>query len=225
VKIWHGIHPGDEELILNRIKESRRTYNRKEQRAELLIRNAQFIKEWRELEGQPELEPTIINWGGFCGRWGLSQIWDGWPGSLAKFVQTTPGLVYHPIWAGQSIDWYELAPFPDDKKPDYLLIKIDPWTSLDDIKSIWHRVKELKKAVFSYADKNKSNFGCALCWYDLNKKYRMSLGKIARLWIQEEASYIKDLESYKITVREGIKRIDQYIKRLTPGSYLINIPQ
>ncbi len=220
-----NIQLGKEELILKRIRESKRAYSRKEQRAELLIRNAQFIKEYLEKERMPEYEPTVVNYGDFCDRWGISQMWDGRLPSLAKSVKTKPGLIYHASFADESLDWEEIALMPNINIPDYLLIRIDPWTSLSDIKLNWRRIERMKKTIYGFSEKGKSNFARALCWYDLNKRYRLSLGKTMRLWIQEQEPYIQDAESFKITVREGIKRIERYIKRLTPHPQLVHKPE
>ncbi|TFH49516.1 MAG: hypothetical protein E4G89_04710 [Methanothrix sp.] len=86
----------------------------------------------------------------------------------------------------------------------------------EDITAIWKQVEELKKKIFGFSDRDKWNFGDALCWYDLNKQYKMSFGKIALLWVKERAPHIRDIESFRITVREGFKRIKRYIARLTP---------
>jgi hypothetical protein len=235
MKIWYGILPGYEEFILARIKESRREYGRKEQRAELLIRNTQFMKDFRKLQEKREASDNLhesgeeifeLAFSRFCEKWGVSRRWNMETGSLSKFIETKPGLLYNPIWAGlPEFDISEVKLFPDDQKPDYLYVKIDPWTTLEDMKVIWGRIEELKKAIFGYSDKEKWNFGQALCWYDLHKQEKWGYGKIASVWIQEEAPHIDDTESFRITVREGIKRIDRYIKRLTPQTEIINIPQ
>ncbi len=237
MKIWYGIHPGYEEFILNRIKESRRKYSRREQRAELLIRNPQFMEKWQDIQETHKKAAMIggqkwaddfarLQVNGLCERWGISKKWDATKASLSKFIETEPGLVYHPIWAGLPVDPAEARIFPDNLRPDYLYIKIDPWTLRDDVVAAWPRVEKLKKVIFGYSGKGKSNFGQALCWYDLHKQQRWGYGKIASVWIQEEAPHIRDTESFRITVREGIKRIDRYIKRLTPPTpEVINIPQ
>jgi hypothetical protein len=229
--VWIEIHPGYQNLILNRIKESNRSYSKAEQRAELLMRNEKFIAEWRFIEG-PESENALVDWGAFCARWGIRHTWNGWPPTLAAHIRTSPGLLYHPLIFGteQGIKWDELVPFPDTgdrspyNRPDYLLVQIDPWTSSDDVKKLWPRIEKLKKQIFGYSEKDKWNFGEALCWYDLRTNYRYSFGKIALLWQMEKAPHEHE-DDIKTRVRLGIKRISSYIQRLTPLVELINVKQ
>lgn len=47
-----GIDPVSKKPIMKRIRESRRAYDRKKQRAELLIRNPEFLKEYQVLQDQ-----------------------------------------------------------------------------------------------------------------------------------------------------------------------------
>lgn len=251
---WIEIHPGYQNLIRNRIKESEKEYTRQEQRAELLLRNPQFIKDLQEQHEVRELggrSPEVDRWlssseegltikdaldksGEFltetglfrlCDRWGISRRWDMDKGSLSRFIEAAPSLLYNPSWAGLPTNLaVDAKIFPDDSRPDYLYIKIDPWTLPKDITSSWGRIEKLKKAIFGFSDHGKWNFGEALCWYDLRMKYRYSFGKIALLWQMEKAPHENE-DDLKTRVRIGIKRIAGYIKRLTPAVELISIPQ
>lgn len=245
---WIEIHPGYQNLIRNRIKECDKAYTRQEQRAELLLRNPQFMEELKSikdlkkryrfiaeyfntenealrlelLKSGEEFPFILLN--KLCDRWGISRKWDAEKASLSRFIETEPGLVYHPIWAGLPVDFTDVKIFPDSQKPDYLYIKIDPWTLPKDISASWGRIEKLKKAIFGFSDHDKWNFGEALCWYDLRMKYRYSFGKIALLWQMEKAPHENE-DDLKTRVRLGVKRIAGYIKRLTPAIELINIPQ
>jgi len=199
------------ERINRRIAESHKKYSPKEQLAALLIRNNQFLKEWWRIESIGD--NVVIPWGRFCDRWKINQLWNGSLHNLSEFVRVEPGLIYDPLHAWPLTNGFELVPFPPDR-PDYLYIKIEPWTNVDDIQ--WKRIKELKKAIFGYIDQEKNSFEKAICWYDLHNQEKLGYGQIAEIWIEKEARYIEDKESFKITIREGIKRIKRYIQRLTP---------
>jgi hypothetical protein len=228
-KIWIGIHPGYEELIANRIAESRKKYSRADQRAELLWRNSKFREGFRELRKKVLTDgaQTMVDFGFFCDRWGISRKWPGGDlPTLRPFVKTAPDIIFHPLAVGlrgPSVDRGELCRLDTDQL-DCLLIRVNPWTSRKDVEAAWGHIEKLKKAIFGYSDKEKGGFGPSLCWYDLHKQYRFSFLKIARLWIQFEAPYIKDEESLKITIREGVKRIGRYIDRITPLMEIVNIP-
>lgn len=72
--------------------------------------------------------------------------WDGEIDSLSKFIKDTPIIIYDALSARESaIPSGELEPLPDDSEFNYLYLKIDAWTSLDDIKKIWPPHSRFKK--------------------------------------------------------------------------------
>jgi hypothetical protein len=257
-------------LVMTRIQESRGAYDRKKQRAELLIRNPEFIKEYKELQDQ------IINEGfaeafwpyeSFCMRWGLDRRWHCSIPSISEFIRTTPLLVYNPKWVSNSEEYPSIGFLPNEKNSDFLFVKIDPWINLKDVEEAWPQVENLKKRIFDYSEKGKSGFGRDLCWYDLNKTHHLSPGKIACLWSEfcpkdidllvmkrikrDEADLLREEDvrdllaeikndpsmselrgqfelerklyvkgpgsSFRLAVRESIKRMGRYIKRVKPA--------
>jgi hypothetical protein len=99
-----------DEQILNRIKESRREYDKKTQRAELLIRNKQFIKELKEtpadfvvdFEDRLKFKTKKLSVDGvnlyinvesfskfknFCLKWHIHSPWDGNIDTLSEFIK------------------------------------------------------------------------------------------------------------------------------------------
>jgi len=69
--------------IRKRIEESKKKYDRKSQRAALLLRNETFLKESYR---QPK-------WIKFCERWGIHSNWDGDIKTLQQFSQKTETLL------------------------------------------------------------------------------------------------------------------------------------
>lgn len=106
--------------IHKRIEESRKRLNKKEQRAELLKRNDQFLQEYKEkitfdlgFKKYPnisrewlDLERWLISLKNnfvlnfslrmFCRKWRISLRWDGRLESLGRFVHVGPMLSYDP---------------------------------------------------------------------------------------------------------------------------------
>jgi hypothetical protein len=233
-KIGVGVQPGHEELIVNRIKESSRSYTREEQRAELLFRNPSFKKDLagvlrlvskaKGLRGSSNRDgvdyifeywksKAEMRFWQFCTRWQIYENWNLNQDVLSRFVKMEPGLLYGSLKAG---GWNSQTPYPGTDSDNFIYLRIEPWTKLEDVKALWRKVEKLKKDIFGYSEKDKDGFGNSLCWYDLRHEYELSPLRIARLWIRCAAPYIQDEASYKITVREGIKRIERYIERLTP---------
>jgi len=183
-----------EKEILNLIKKSKKNYDRPSKRAELLKRNKKFIEELREIYSQIgkqffklqreyvksgknrnffKKHHEILNdgfeeWFPFCEKWHIDYYWDGQIRSLIKYIKKTLPII------------------PDSfifrEKEAKLMFEIDAWTSLDDIKEIWPRVKKLQNQYFSSKVAKKSNFGRDLVFYDLSNKYKLKPRRIAELW-------------------------------------------
>jgi len=241
---WAGINPDHKKGIVELIKAAARPYMREEQRAELLFRNPAFKRELQKVErlvakarkvrgtsnrnGRDYVfewhkSKALLQYWRLCDRWQISYKWNLNKDALPQSVFMKPRLLYDNL-AMDLLD-PEIAPYPGTGVPQYLYLRIEPWTKLEDVKVIWRRVEELKKTIFGYSDRDKDSFGNTLCWFDLHKLYGLSFLKIARLWIQEAAPYIRDEESFKITVRQGIKRIKRYIERLTPAKDPVASPK
>jgi hypothetical protein len=228
---WAGIRPEHKKQILGRIKASTHTYGREEQRAELIFRNPDFRRDLRRVQkwvswvkqGRKSKYRALSLFSELCNHWQIRENWNLSKDTLPQCVKMDIGVIYGSAEKGW---WDSDTPYPGVDSEAFIYVRIDPWTKREDLEAAWGRIEDLKKTVFGYSDKDKDSFGNMLCWYDLNKEYGLSLLVIARLWMQEmaplmltrEASKKGTLpdESFKITVREGIKRIEGYIDRLTP---------
>jgi len=201
-----------DEQILNRINESKREYDKKTQRAEMLIRNKQFIKELKEtpadfvvdFEDRLKFKTKKLSVDGvdlyinvesfskfknFCLKWHIHSPWDGNIDTLSEFIKESPEIICEPVnYSLVNGDIY----FPDKEivRPEglesvnYLYIKVDAWTSLEEVKKIWPRVEKFQRTIFNYKAELKSNFSRDLCWYDLKTTHNLSSSKIAKLWIK-----------------------------------------
>lgn len=201
-----------DEQILNRIKKSKREYDKKTQRAELLIRNKQFIKGLKktpadfvvDFEDRSKFKTKKISVDGvdlyinvesfskfkkFCLRWHIYSTWDGNIDTLSEFIKDSPEIICEPVnylLVNGRIYFpdKEIIRSEDLEGINYLYIKVDAWTSLEKIKEIWSRIEEFQRTIFNYKAELKSNFSRDLCWYDLKTKFNLSYGKIAKLWIK-----------------------------------------
>jgi hypothetical protein len=235
---WDEFSLSQKNLIVSRIAATGRSYSREEQRAELLLRNSYFLKGlqrvYRLIKKANSIRGAHIykgvdagfeygkqrayaEMGRLCDRWQISQKWNAKKETLPQFVILKPRFIYDS--PAHNWPYWEMAQYPGVGQ-EYLYLRIDPWTSREDFTSSWREARRLQRAIFGFSEKEKSNFGASLCWYDLHSDYHLSPLRVARLWIQEAAPHVRDEESFKITVREGIKRIERYIKRLTPSEEL-----
>jgi len=151
---------------------------------------------------------TIEQYMKFLRKWHISSNWDGEINSLSKFIKDTPIIIYDAFSACEStIHLREQEPLPDESEFDYLYLKIDAWTSLEDIKKIWPRIQDLQKKIFDFKAEQKTNFGRDLCWYDLKKQHKLSYGQIAKLWINYCPGDIDSIriKSFKKENEEEIK--------------------
>lgn len=105
-------------------------------------------------------------WNEFCLRWGISPGWSGNLTKLSKHVRSSIELCL------DDNDYH----FP-------IMIKIGTWTTFDDIKKKWKEIEGIQKE-FYFKLEMSSNFSRDLCWYDLRKNFKLSYGKIAKLWIE-----------------------------------------
>lgn len=196
--------------ILRRIKESKRDYNRKAQKAELMIRNKFFMEELKETpvnfkgyyfekngndliyHGKNGYKIDMSNFekfNNFCKKWNISTDWDGKINTLSKFIKETPQIVTSSInllilnghLSSGDIEYFDYNEFHER---ECLYLKIDPWTSQKDIKEIWPRIEKLQKIVFHYKAELRSTFSRDLCWYDLKNKFKLSYGQISKFWIE-----------------------------------------
>lgn len=226
-----------EKEILKLIEKSIKDYDKKSQRAELLERNEKFREELKEISiklgkqffkwkreyeklGKPEnyfdkkhkieddhdfVRKKLIphsKWLGFCDKWNIHEDWNGQINSLKDFIRK-PRL--------------EIFAHAEGK----LVIKIDAWTTLNDIREIWSEVETAQKRHFSTKVDKKANFSRDIVWYDLNKRYKLRPRQIAQLWekafpdkmdlmvinrIKQANETMKDIK--RIIKDEGLKELE-----------------
>jgi len=226
--------------ILKRIEESKKDYDKKTQRAQLLIRNKQFIKELKETpadfvvdsEDRLKFKTKKIDLGGvdvyinvesfskfknFCLRWHIHPTWDGNIDTLSEFIKDSPEIICEPV-NYLLVNGHIYFPDKEIVRPEglerinYLYIKVDAWTSLEDIKKIWPRIEEFQRTIFSYKAELKSNFSRDLCWYDLKTTHNLSYGKIAKLWIKH---FHEDIDL--LVIRRFKKVNEEFLKEKIQG--------
>ena len=104
-------------------------------------------------------------WTYFCSKWHIDPKWNGKLSNLSKLLSPLVSIGM------------------DYGNPDFPInINIGPWTSWKDVKQRWGDIELLKQTSFTIPKKSP-HFNRDLCWYDLKKKYKLSPGKIAKLWI------------------------------------------
>lgn len=135
-------------------------------------------------------------WREFCDRWHLDPRWNGRLGSLKKYIKA-------PI---------ELRCLEDrEKKLGAILIMIDNWTILDDIKAIWGMVEKYQNKLWKKREK-LSKFMRDIVWYDLHKKHKLKYREIAEIW---DKSFPEEVDSLHIkNFRKDIDTIDLEEKEL-----------
>jgi hypothetical protein len=190
--------PEISERIRIRIRESNRNYSPKEQKAELLLRNQQFLEE-RERKGLPlrhpatdtrwELTEYNAEWQNFNYRWWIDGYWDGCDATLWEHVMMEPGVFFRDpdsriVWI-LSRDYEQ--PCASDQSSDtaalniadegaFIYIKINPWTLKENLRELEPMIRKLRKKVFRYSVREMHNFGRDLCWYDLH--FQDEFGKL-----------------------------------------------
>jgi len=209
--------------ILKLIEKSKKDFDKNSQRAELLARNKSFKKESEAISSRlgedffKDLEKRIQNekklpdwipkelydlreeWFSFCGRWHISYKWDRKINSLNKFIEKTVAII-------DDID--------TETYEGKLYLRIDAWTTLEDIHAIWPIIEKAQKEYFILKAGKRINFGRDLCWYDLHKKYKLSQREIAKLWEENDPEDIDLLVIKRIKQDSAtMKDIKEYIKK------------
>lgn len=218
--------------ILKILEQSKKDYDKKSQRAELLKKNKIFLEELKKVKNQlcdnffKKLEEMnqarkgghfgehplfsdkdftdswLHKWSPFCKYWDIDIYWTGKLESLEEFLWHRIRIIY----------------FPRPKKAEkgYLAIDLDAETTLKDIRAIWSKIDEYQKEWLGRKVKKKTNFGRDLCWYDLYK-FGLSYKEIAELWAEKfpeniDLIVIRRLKRDEISmkeIREDINKDDE----------------
>jgi hypothetical protein len=137
------------------------------------------------------LRAYVEKWIEFCAKWQIDSSWGGELSTLSKFQNPLVSI---------SINYRNLG-LP-------IQINIGPWTSWKDIKQRWHEIELIKRTSFSKPKKKSRVFSRDLCWYDLNKKFKLSPGKIGKLWIKHRPEDV-DLLVMKKVRRDEKKELSE----------------
>lgn len=229
--------------IKQRISEGQHPYSMEKQKAELLLRNQQFLEE-RERVGVPLLRGLTGKgraryksrefsdaWQNFNYRWWIDGWWDGSDTTLWKHVLIKPGVFFRDPESG--IVWilgrdFE-HPYASNQKSEkeafniadegaFIYIKINPWTLREDLRKLEPTIHKLREKVFRYSVREMEKFSRDLCWYDLHEK--PEFGKLSYTDIQKVLNEHNPRQRAQPRKRiiAAVGRIRIYIKRLTPIS-------
>jgi hypothetical protein len=192
------------------LKTNSKSFDKRSQRAELLRRNRKFLKKLKEtleelgdgfftarnLDNEIAYEKYGYNvmdmievsatWSCFCELWGIQEKWNGKIDTLSLF-QISPVVLYHP---GERIE--KITP---------ILIGINEWTTIEDIRAVWEKVEKLQNDIWGKRT-IRANFSRDLCWYDLNNECNLKASEIAKLWNEK---FPEDID--KLVLRNFRKRI------------------
>jgi hypothetical protein len=250
---WYLRESLDKEVseIIHLIEKSKRKLTPQERWAELLKRNQRFQGDYFELFFDKKIswhqgiiidtKPKEFNcikedFLAFCKIWQIRPNWNGRQESLGKHIKRIPAIVCDVDSLPKKIiqKYYSLL---EDAGENYtpsvagnlLMVKIGPDTNMDDIKNLWPKIKEMKKAIFGQIErkkkktkKQKYSFETALCWRDLNtpgKHGKWSCGKIAVQWPRFTGK-----RPSRNTIKETIRRIEQSITRLNRKPIIFEPP-
>lgn len=191
------------------------------------------INDWlqQELKKRPRGFEGIDDprWRKFCRRWQISILFgNNKLENLRKYVYSNPPIFYRNPKKGKYITFVDLPDIEassaqniwsdpwelEVKKEDrFIYLRIDAWTQEKDIEKTLSRLKKLQQEIYGYSGREKRTFGRDLCWWDFHNKEefgKLSYGSIVNRW-----KTYKDKKVSREVVRFGVKRIQEYIDRLT----------
>jgi hypothetical protein len=144
-------------------------------------------KSWQKGHKLKEhLEMHMRLWAFICKRWNIMPEWDGDLKSLSRYME--PPMGFYLLEGNEAV------------RPA-LLMSLNEWTTLSDIKSAWGQVEEYQDQLWKKQEK-RTNFARDLFWYDLLKKQGLKIREIAELW---EERYPEEIDL--LVLRRIKKRI------------------
>ena len=210
----------DEAAIKDRIQRIKKKYDRKDQVAELYLRNRNFTR---------ELAPSILElrstrhqagWHAFCWRWAISWHWDGDTDQLSAFIFESPLLVPpEGLPYGEPADRLKMQSIPAGLAwhEEQIYLRILPWTTRNDLRRAMPAVTDLQKRIFGFKVRSwdSERFGRHLCWHDLRSNHSLRYERIARMW----KKYGPRAASYPgpHAIRKAVQDLRKRIDCLTPG--------
>ncbi len=113
----------------------------------------------------------LKRWREFCDRWLIKKDWDGTLDTLRANLRN-PAEIYFCQDSNASFK---------EKGKWLFFLRINEWTSLNDLKTKWKYVELIKKHILGKMEM-RPNIARDLCWYDLKHTYNLSPKKIADIW-------------------------------------------
>jgi len=126
-------------------------------------------------------------WAELCNRWHIEDTWNGDLNTLEQHAR-------------QNVEIYD--DWEHNTQKNSILIKINEWATLDDIKSVWSEIEILQNEFWGKKER-RSNFTRDLIWYDLSTQHKMTPSNIATLW---NIQHPKDIDL--LIIRRFRKEID-----------------
>ena len=241
LKIGDISDPKQQVQIAEFVRENEKGNTPSGQKAQLLLRNPHFLRErntvgfpFPERAPEPPLTSQQVlerrdNWVRFCNRWRIDNWWDGRDASLIHHLNVEPEIYYRDLKERRVYVIRERShnrEYCDVRSieralelPDggsFILIRINPWTTVKDISRHWPEIECAKEWSFGYSEVQPSTFARSLCWYDLNKKCNINRGKITSFWIKFRPGDI-DLTVMKRLLRNknlGYKNPNELLKEI-----------
>lgn len=105
-------------------------------------------------------------WKAFCYGWHINPEWDGNFDHLSRFQRPFIEIGYDKSGKSQSIS-----------------IRINSWTTLEDLRKKWHEVIKIQENIF-HKEKESFIFSRNLFWYDLRQS-GLTYREIAKIWVKK----------------------------------------
>lgn len=143
-------------------------------------------------------ERLFMIWEGFCKKWNIRPEWNSDISSLKKNQESHIALY--------------LIEGSEESGPA-LLLKINNWTVLKDIRDAWGQIEEYRCQIWERQEK-KGNFSRDLLWHDLVVKHGCRPREIAQVWAEKFPNEID------ILVVRGIRNSGEIDKKDLKGRSL-----
>lgn len=114
-------------------------------------------------------------WEEFCERWHIEPEWSGNADELKRFARQNVEIFQ---------DW------DHNIQKHSILISINEWTTLDDIRSKWDEIEQHQNSLWGKKER-RPNFARDLIWFDLATKHKKKPSEIAKIW---DANYPHDVD-------------------------------
>jgi len=199
-------------------------------RANLLMRNREFLTEWKKLylllekRAKEKKQPWNNRaWQDFCFRWHIGGTWAGDPANLDFYTSGGAEVFFKeqkekaasvpfasilmrdgPIIPVGFTRW----PHSVHKESTFIYMKISSQTGIQDVERIWPAIEVLKARIWNVSERRKRTFYRDLSLYDLHYYRKLTYGQIAQR-----------LKMDKSKVQLACKRISESIRRVADSTF------